>query len=459
MAKIQDHRVAAGFIDTAHIYLKAGNGGNGASSFRREKYIPYGGPDGGHGGRGGSIWLEASANITTLAEIACHPHITASDGCPGGGNRRDGAYGEDKTVYVPCGTVVKRDGVVLVDLKEHGQRFMVARGGRGGRGNTAFKTRFNTAPKISENGEPGDDFEARLELSVLADVGFVGLPNAGKSTLLSAISAARPKIADYPFTTLNPNIGIVNHKGKSFAAADIPGLIEGAHDGKGLGVLFLKHILRTKILVHLVDPVGFGGMKPEKSVRVIEKELKDYHPLLAKKISILVVNKSDLPEAAKVQEALAKKFKKREVFLISAATGKGVSRLLDHIIKLLPTVKEKDLYQASANSLPAAAQPKGGFTVDVNADGIYTVRGAKVEKLIAMTNFNQPDSWDRVHRIFKTIGMDKALRKAGCVEGNLVRVGAREFQWSDAPEPVGRPGKFAYKYRKFDQEFGDHCGN
>ena len=457
MTKIQDYRVGAGFIDTARVYLKAGNGGNGACSFRKEKFIPYGGPDGGHGGRGGSIWFEASANITTLAEIACHPHITATEGSNGKGNRKDGAYGEDKTVYVPCGTLIKREGVMLVDLKTHGQRFLVAKGGRGGRGNTAFKTRFNTAPKISENGEPGEDFEARLELSVLADVGFVGLPNAGKSTLLAAISAARPKIADYPFTTLNPNIGIVSHKGKSFAAADIPGLIEGAHDGKGLGVMFLKHILRTKILVHLVDPRGFAGMKPEKAVRVIEKELKDYHPLLAKKTTILVLNKSDLPEADKVLETLEKKFKKREIFVISAATGKGVTRLLDRIIKLLPAVKAEDLYQASTEATPAPLKPPAqGFRITLDSEGVYVATGIKIEKLIAMTNFNQPDSWDRLHRVFRIIGLDKALKKAGALPGDMVRVGAREFQWTAAPPPAGRPTKFAYKYRKFDLEFGDN---
>ncbi|OGR51438.1 MAG: hypothetical protein A2049_00830 [Elusimicrobia bacterium GWA2_62_23] len=443
---------SATFIDTAHVYLKAGNGGNGASSFRREKYIPYGGPDGGHGGIGGSIWFVATSNVTTLREIAFHPHITAEDANPGGGNKRDGANGEDKTLYVPLGTVVKKDGVILADLKEEGQRFRAARGGRGGRGNTAFKTRFNTAPKISENGEPGEEYEAWLELSVLADVGLVGFPNAGKSTLLAAISAARPKIAGYPFTTLNPNIGMVSHKGKSFAAADIPGLIEGAHEGKGLGDTFLKHIIRTKLLVHLVDPAGFGDFKPEKAVRVIEKELKGYHPLLGKKTAILVVNKSDLPEAAKVHDLLQKKFKKREIFLISAATGKGVTKLLDRIIKLLPEIKTEDLYKPE--SAPAPTPKSGGFRIAPDTEGTYVVTGARIEKLIAMTNFAQPDSWDRLRRIFRTIGLDKALKKAGAVEGDLVRIAHREFQWSDATPAAGRPGKFAYKYRRFDPDAG-----
>jgi len=442
------------FIDTAHIFLKAGDGGNGASSFRREKFIPYGGPDGGHGGKGGSIWLEASANITTLSEIAFHPHITAQNAWPGGGKKCDGHNGEDKTLYVPCGTVVKRDGQIMADLKDNGQRFLLAKGGRGGRGNTAFKTRFNTAPKISENGEPGEKFEAFLELSVLADVGLVGFPNAGKSTLLASISAARPKVADYPFTTLSPNIGIVTHKGKSFAAADIPGLIEGAHEGKGLGDLFLKHILRTKILIHLVDPRGFGDLKPEKAVRVIEKELKEYHPLLAKKQAILALNKSDLPETEQVYETLKKKFKKKEIFLISAATGKGVTKLLDHVIKLLPKIKADELYQAAGPTTTSYKRPGEGFVIGRNDAGAYVVSGARVEKLISMTNFAQPDSWDRLRRIFRTIGLDKALKKAGAGEADIVRIGAKEFEWSDSVPEEGRPGKFAYKYKKFKQEYG-----
>jgi GTP-binding protein len=442
------------FIDTAHVYLKAGSGGRGASSFRREKFIPYGGPDGGHGGKGGSIWFVASPNITTLREIAFHPHITATDAEPGGGKKCDGHNGKDVVLYVPLGTVVKRDSVVLADLKEEGQRFLAAKGGRGGRGNTAFKTQFNTAPKISENGEPGEEYEAWLELSVLADVGLVGFPNAGKSTLLSVISAAKPKIAGYPFTTLNPNIGMVVHKGKSFAAADIPGLIEGAHEGKGLGDLFLKHILRTKLLIHLVDPAGFGDLKPEKAVRVIDKELKEYHPLLAKKTAILVVTKADLPGAEAVRDALQKRFKKREIFLISAATGKGISRLLDRVIKVPPTLKPDELFQAAPDGV-RVPRSSDGISITRDDAGAFIVKGANIEKIIIMTNFAQPDSWDRLRRVFRTIGLDKALRKAGAVEGSLVRIVKREFEWSNETPETGRKGKFAYKYRKYKQDYGD----
>ncbi|HOW90177.1 MAG TPA: GTPase ObgE, partial [Elusimicrobiales bacterium] len=272
------HRERNNFIDTARVYLRAGKGGDGCASFRREKFVPYGGPNGGNGGKGGDIYFEASANITTLHEIASNPHIRAEEGGPGQSKLMSGLNGEDIVKYVPCGTVIKVDGRVVADLKRHGDRFLAARGGRGGRGNACFKTKFNTAPKISENGEPGQEFTADLELSVLADVGLVGFPNAGKSTLLSVISAARPKVAAYPFTTLSPHLGIVSHKGVSFAAADIPGLIEGAHEGKGLGVLFLKHVLRTKLLVHLVDPAGFTDLKPAASVSVIARELKSFHP-------------------------------------------------------------------------------------------------------------------------------------------------------------------------------------
>ena len=442
----------ADFIDTAKVYIRAGTGGDGCSSFRREKFVPYGGPDGGHGGRGGDVYFEANPNVTTLTEIASHPHIYATDGAPGKGKKMEGLSGKDILVYVPCGTIIKAGGKALADLKTPGQRYLAAKGGRGGRGNVSFKTKFNTAPHISEKGEPGIKLELTLELSVLADVGFVGFPNAGKSTLLSRISAARPKIASYPFTTLNPNLGVVRHKGSSFVAADIPGLIEGAHSGRGLGDQFLKHILRTRLLIHLVDPLGFKSCTPEQSVRVIDKELKTFHPLLAKKPRLLAVTKSDLPEAEQVFSSLTKKFKKRRVFLISPFTGSGTQKLLDAIIKLLPHIREAELFapeKPTPTRLVNKPLPKG-FTVGRSADGVFELTGEKLLKIMSMVNFSQPDSLNRLRRIFKLIGVDKTLKRHGIAAGEMVRIAGREFEWTEEIQR-NRPkknAKFAYKYEE-----------
>ena len=438
------------FIDTAKVYLRAGKGGDGCASFRREKFVPYGGPNGGNGGKGGDIYFEASTNITTLYEISRHPHIRAEEGGPGQSNNMSGLKGPDIVNYVPCGTIIKLESRLAADLKNHGDRFLAARGGRGGRGNMSFKTKFNTAPRISENGEPGQEFTAELELSVLADVGLVGFPNAGKSTLLATISAARPKVAAYPFTTLSPHLGIVSHKGKTFAAADIPGLIEGAHEGKGLGDLFLKHVLRTKMLVHLVDPAGFGKFKPAESVTVIARELKTYHPELAKKQRIIAVSKADLPEAKKVHEALVKKYKKHPVFLISAATGFGVTGLLDYLISLLPKIKAPEVYKPEPDcDVNALHKPvKEGFKIGEGLDGLMEANSEALNTIIAMTNFSQPDSINRLRRIFKLIGLDKALKKAGVVPGDQVRIAGREFEWSEHQiTPPHKRSKFAYKYQ------------
>ncbi|OGR85902.1 MAG: hypothetical protein A2021_05220, partial [Elusimicrobia bacterium GWF2_52_66] len=442
----------ADFIDTAKVYIRAGTGGDGCSSFRREKFVPYGGPDGGHGGRGGDVFFEVTPNVNTLTEIASHPHIFATDGSPGKGKQMEGLSGRDILVYVPCGTVVKADGKVLADLKTPGQKYLAAKGGRGGRGNVSFKTKFNTAPHISEKGEPGIKLELTLELSVLADVGFVGFPNAGKSTLLARISAARPKIDSYPFTTLNPNLGVVRHKGSSFVAADIPGLIEGAHSGRGLGDQFLKHILRTRLLIQLVDPLGFKDCTPEQSVRVIAMELKKFHPLLAKKPRLLAVTKSDLPEANKVFYALTKKFKKQKIFLISPFTGAGTQKLLDAIIRLLPRIKETELFapkKAPCTRLINKPLPKG-FIVGRSADGMFELTGEKLLKIMAMVNFAQPDSLNRLRRIFKLIGVDKALKRHGVTAGETVRIAGREFEWTEEIQR-NRPkknAKFAYKYEE-----------
>lgn len=440
----------AGFIDSARVYLKAGKGGDGSASFRREKFVPYGGPDGGHGGKGGSICFEAASGLNTLAELAAHPHITAGDGGPGKGKRMSGRGAEDIRALVPCGTLIKINGRLAADLKKTGDRFLAAKGGRGGRGNTAFKTKFNTAPKISEKGEPGDELCADLELSVLADVGLVGFPNAGKSTLLARISAARPKIAAYPFTTLNPNLGITCHKGESFAVADIPGLIEGAHKGKGLGVTFLKHILRTKLILHLVDPMGFGRSGPVDSVRVIRGELKNFHPEMAKKRRIIIVTKADLPPAKEVYGQLKKKYKKDVIFLISAVTGVGITPLLDKIIALLPGLKEPEIYKTDDGAGPKALHKpaRRGFNITKLDDSNYRVAGVALDKILAMTNLSQPDSLHRLKRIFQLIGLDKALKKTGVTAGDTVTVSGKVFEWSDEDSrQPHKKSKFAYKYK------------
>ena len=282
-------------------------------SFRREKFIEFGGPNGGCGGKGGDVIIQGESNLTTLLELAYNPHIEAQSGEKGGTYNKTGRGGEDKIILVPLGTLIYKDGQLLGDITQHGQQLTVAKGGMGGRGNQSFKTRNNTCPHMAELGQPGEEITLILELKVLADLGLVGFPNAGKSTFLTAISSARPKIADYPFTTLNPNLGITMHKGMSFATADIPGIIEGASEGKGLGHQFLKHIERTRVLLHLIDPDGFDGMDAAESAKVIEKELKQFDKELAKKPRIIAINKADLPSAQKAYEQIKKKYKKYSV--------------------------------------------------------------------------------------------------------------------------------------------------
>ncbi|MBI4656907.1 MAG: GTPase ObgE [Elusimicrobia bacterium] len=447
------------FTDIARIYLKAGKGGDGCMSFRREKYVPFGGPDGGNGGKGGDIYIESSSNITTLTEIALHPHITAENGEHGKGKNLYGKAGKDTLIYAPAGTIIKKNDQILADLQKSGERFLAAKGGRGGKGNAAFKTRFNTAPRISEKGEPGEEFTLMLELNLLADVGLVGFPNAGKSTLLSIISSARPKIADYPFTTLKPNLGVVRHKGQSFVAADIPGLIEGAHEGKGLGDLFLRHLMRTRLLVQVIDPEGFKNTNPVSSIRIIRKELKKFSPELAGRPIITALNKSDLPSAGKVFPEITKKFKNDRIFLISAATGEGINKLLDRIITVLPKTKMPQIYAPSPPEQPphfvnpvrnppcpkgtAAAPPMaglisngvkkigGGFKILRAGENNFEVRGESLKKLMAMTNFSQPESVERLKGIFKKIGLDKALRRSGVSAGAIVTIEGKEFDWED----------------------------
>ncbi len=441
------------FLDRVKIYVTAGKGGDGCLSFRREKFIEFGGPNGGCGGRGGDVILKAEPNLTTLLELAYHPHIDAPNGEKGGSYNKTGRAGENRYVYVPCGTIVRTlAGEFLVDMTKPGQEFTVAKGGAGGRGNQSFKTQQNTAPHIAENGLPGEEVTLILELKILADLGLVGFPNAGKSTFLSRISAARPRIADYAFTTLNPNLGITMHQGVSFATADIPGIIEGASEGKGLGFQFLKHIERTRVLLHLVDPDGFDGLSAEQSVKVIEKELKNFNKKLFEKPRILAVNKADLPGAEKVYQSLRKKFKKQPVFLISAATGEGVKEVLDEVVKILSTTPVEQITVQEEKPVVHKVEPI--FTITRDENDVIHITGKKVEEFIAMTNFTQPEAVTRLKGIFKKIGLEKALLKQGVQDGNLLVVGGKEFEWNgdfDEEAPLA-PEHAGYKRRETKAE-------
>ena len=440
------------FLDRVKIYVTAGKGGDGCLSFRREKFIEFGGPNGGCGGRGGDVILQAEPNLTTLLELAYNPHIEAQNGEKGGTYNKTGRAGEDKIIRVPCGTIVKQDGHIIADLTQAGQQFTVARGGMGGRGNQSFKTRNNTAPHIAENGQPGEEVTLILELKVLADLGLVGFPNAGKSTFLSRISAARPRIADYPFTTLNPNLGITLHKGISFATADIPGIIEGASEGKGLGHQFLKHIERTRVLLHVVDPSGFDRMSAEKSVKVIEEELKAFDKKLFEKPRIIAVNKMDLPEAKKAFETIKKKFKKHKVMLMSAATGEGVNKVLDEVVKILAATPVEQPVIEEKTSATHKVEPI--FSIARDENDVIRITGKKVVEFIAMTNFNQPEAVARLRGIFKKIGLEKALLKYGVEDGDTLIVGGREFEWNgdfDEEAPTS-PEHAGYKRRETKAE-------
>lgn len=318
------------FIDETNFEVFAGDGGRGCVSFRREKYVPKGGPDGGDGGRGGDVVLKADEGFTTLLDIYYRKHVRAGRGGHGMGSQMSGAAGHDEVINIPAGTIVSDvdTGEVLADLTKHGTEFVVAKGGRGGRGNMHFVSSINQAPRKAEPGKPGEHKNIHLELKLLADVGLVGLPNAGKSTLISAISNARPKIAAYPFTTRVPYLGVVKHKGRSFTVADIPGLIEGAHKGQGLGIKFLRHIERTRMIVHLIDVTDPLYNNPLKSYRVIREELSRYSPKLAKLPEIIVLTKMDIPSIA----VAAKEFHKKAIS-ISAATRQGLGSLLDDIVR------------------------------------------------------------------------------------------------------------------------------
>jgi GTP-binding protein len=419
------------FFDEAKIYVRGGDGGDGCVAFRREKYVPFGGPSGGNGGAGGSVYLVVDRNLNTLVHFRRRVHFRAERGGRGSGKNQQGSMGEVRLVPVPPGTIAyeAESGELLGDLVEDDQRLLVARGGRGGRGNAAFASPTNQAPRLAEHGEPGEERWLRLELKLIADVGVVGVPNAGKSTLLSRVSAARPKIAAYPFTTLQPNLGVVQVEGyDTFVLADVPGLIEGASGGAGLGHQFLRHVERTRLLIHLLDG---AAVDPLADYATINRELAQFSERLAAKPQIVALNKMDLPDAQAwwplVQEAMEERGV--EAHAISAVSGEGVGSLMRRALALLRTLPAPEAVVEE----PAVFRPAEGedtFRIEREADG-WRVRGVRVERTAAMTPFVLPEAVARFQRQLRAMGVEAALEEAGIQAGDLVRIGEQELEWTE----------------------------
>jgi GTPase len=428
--------MAGEFYDSAHISIQAGDGGDGAATFRREKYVPRGGPDGGDGGRGGHIYVLADTHLNTLLPFKERRRFTAERGGNGGSARKHGRDGRDVVVRVPPGTVVRAeiDGQSYeIDLAAPGMRLLAAAGGKGGLGNVHFATSTYQVPRLAELGQPGEARELELELKLLADVGLVGFPNAGKSTLLSMISAARPKIAPYPFTTLQPNLGVVGVGDFSFVVADIPGLIEGAHRGVGLGFDFLRHVERTRLLIHVVDAAGVDGRDPLDDYHQINEELRLYQPELAERPQIVALNKADLPEArinlARLRAEIG--LPASEMIAISAATREGVDTLLHHVAARLADLPAPErAAREETLAWPVPVVDDRMFRLEPEGAG-WRVRGKKIERLISMTNFAQPEALRRIERVLDASGISAALRNAGIEEGDPVYIEKAELIWSD----------------------------
>ena len=423
------------FIDRAKISIKAGDGGDGMSSFRREKFVAKGGPDGGDGGRGGDIVLVADRNMNTLLDFRYKKKFKAEKGVAGQGGNKYGRNAEEVFVKVPVGTLVFDDdsGEMIADLVEDGQMVVAAKGGRGGRGNARFPNSVNRAPTFAEHGEPGEEKNLRLELKLLADVGLVGYPSVGKSSIIATVSAARPEIAAYHFTTLIPVLGIVKIDEKTdFVLADIPGLIEGAHEGKGLGYEFLRHIERTRLIIHVLDVSGLEGRDPLEDYRKINAELAAYSERLASRPQIVAANKMDLPEAREKFPALQAALLAEgcEVFPISAATGEGLKALIQRAAQLLATLPKEEL-QAEWKVNATGDSQNDEFTISRDDSGAFIVEGKNIERLVAMTRFNDEEGLRRFHNILRRNGVDDALRARGVKEGDTVRIRDMEFEFSE----------------------------
>ncbi len=419
------------FIDEAVIEVVSGTGGNGVVHFRREKYVPRGGPDGGDGGAGGDVILVVSTHLNTLASFHRQHLFKAENGAHGGGKNQTGKSGQPLHIPVPPGTIVYDDesGEVLVDLVSVEQEYVVAKGGKGGRGNARYASSRNQAPRMAEKGEPGVELRLRLELKLLADVGIIGLPNAGKSTFLSAVTNARPKIADYPFTTLTPNLGVADLDGEvQLVLADIPGLIEGAHAGHGLGSQFLRHIQRTQVLIHMIDG---STLEPLLDYAQIMAELALFDPHLAAKPQIVAINKIDMPEVRQRVPELEKAFAERaaKLFPISALARENLKPVLWEAHRLLQTVVVEDDPDEMPVYTPDADPAQ--FTIQRDMDGAFRVSGKSVERAASMTYWEYDEAVRRFQRLLKEIGVEKALDEAGAKTGDTVRIGEYELEWME----------------------------
>ncbi|MGN0992340.1 MAG: GTPase ObgE [Bacilli bacterium] len=421
------------FVDEVNIKVVAGSGGDGCTAFRREKYVELGGPFGGNGGRGSDIIFKVDEGLRTLVDLRYNKIIKGQRGANGEGKNKNGKSAKDIVIKVPPGTVVRDNdtNLLVCDLKNHGEEFIVAKGGRGGRGNTAFKTQNNPAPSFSEKGEPGEERYLKVELKLLADVGLVGMPSVGKSTILSKISRSKPKIAAYHFTTLNPNLGVVKTSdGRSFTVADLPGLIEGASLGEGLGDKFLKHIERTRIIAHVVDMSGFEGRDPFEDYQKICKELEDFDKNLLNKQSLIIANKMDMDGAIENLEKFKKQVSGKEIFEVSAINAEGLDKVLVYMADLLDEIEVTPLEDEENYEDYVLYKYKKEDPFQIEKDGdVFILRGKEIEKLFRMNKFNSDEAILRFAKKLARMGVDEKLEEMGAKQGDIVKILDYEFEF------------------------------
>lgn len=422
------------FTDYAKITIKSGNGGNGAATFRREKYVAAGGPDGGDGGKGGSIYFVVDKDLNTLLDFRYKKIFKAENGQNGSGNNCYGKKGEDIYIGVPLGTIIKdsETGKVLADLSSENQKELVLPGGRGGKGNVHFATSTRQAPRFSQDGEKGQEKEIILELKLLADVGLIGFPNVGKSTFLSRVTSAKPKIADYHFTTIIPNLGVVKSiYGDSFVIADIPGIIEGASTGVGLGIQFLRHIERTRLLLHVIDVSGTEGRTPVQDFEIINKELKEYSEKLSTRKQIIVANKLDVMQDENLLKELEEfaKNKNMELFKISAVTGEGIDNLMNHVTEVLKQLPKEELIEVE-EKMVYTLEDKEEFSITRDGDE-YLVEGLAIERLMGRINIGDNESMHYFQKVIRNLGIEDELKKKGVKVGDTVKFLEWEFEWEE----------------------------